>query len=151
MEDEQMNCYSEVFSFINLLGEKYINMMPKLLYKFFEENRNVSYYINIDINKPIINQFKCADTEAIIEYLNLEYWCTKEEKEALLKKYRENEIKYQEGLKEKYNPDNLFKNKTKNINNKNQENIENKQLIVYKENIFKKIVKKIKKFLKINM
>ena len=94
MEDEQSNSYSEVFCFINLLGEKYINMLPRKLYEFFEENRNPFYYINIEINKPIIPQFKFSDTEPIIEYLNLEYWCTSEEKENLIKKYKKNEIMY---------------------------------------------------------
>ena len=149
MEDEQSNSYSEVFCFINLLGEKYINMLPRKLYEFFEENRNPFYYINIEINKPIIPQFKFSDTEPIIEYLNLEYWCTSEEKENLIKKYKKNEIMYQETLREKYNPNTLFKNNVKNINKENDNNSEGKQLTVYNENIFSRIVRKIKKFLKI--
>ncbi len=149
MEDEQSNSYSEVFCFINLLGEKYKNMLPRKLYEFFEENRNPFYYINIEINKPIIPQFKFSDTEPIIEYLNLEYWCTSEEKENLIKKYKKNEIMYQETLREKYNPNTLFKNKVKNINKENDNNSEGKQLTVYNENIFSRIVRMIKKFLKI--
>ena len=46
---------------------------------------------------------------------------------------------------EKYNPDNLFKKKNKsNKTMKVEEN--NLQMIEYKENIFKKIINKIKMF-----
>lgn len=47
--------------------------------------------------------------------LNLQYWCKDEnEKERLKSVYAENKRKYQDELREKYNPDNLFKNKQRN-------------------------------------
>ena len=45
--------------------------------------------------------------------LKLKYWCkTEEEKEVLLNILNENEKKQQKEISEKYNPDNLFKNKS---------------------------------------
>lgn len=45
----------------------------------------------------------------MIAVLDLNYWCKdEEEKLKLKKKFGENELKYQEELKEKYNVDNLF-------------------------------------------
>ena len=44
--------------------------------------------------------------------LNLNYWCeTEEEKQELIKHYTENERKYQEELRKKYNTDNIFQKK----------------------------------------
>ena len=62
---------------------------------------------------------------------------------------KENEIKYQSELREKYNPDNIFKNRN-NLTQK-EESIENKPvaLIEYKENIFKKMINKILVFFKL--
>lgn len=61
--------------------------------------------------------------------LKLKYWCkSKFEKEEMLDILNENERKYQEELQQKYNNDNLFKNKEQNIN-KNQDKVEDKQLI----------------------
>ena len=61
--------------------------------------------------------------------------------------FKKNEIEYQFKLREKYNPDNLFKNKkqpiTKNDENKN----ETVDLVKYKENMFKTLIKKIKEIL----
>ena len=69
------------------------------------------------------------------------YWCPEEEKQDLQKKFYENEQKYQEELRQKYNPDNIFSKKNKNIIE-----IEDNQtqLIEYKETIFRRILNKIK-------
>ena len=80
----------------------------------------------------------------------MNYWCnSQEEKQELKDLFKENEIKYQAELREKYNPDNIFKNR--NHSNPNEENITNEPvaLIEYKESIFKKIINKILGFLKL--
>lgn len=42
----------------------------------------------------------------------LNYWCdTPEKKQIFLKVIKENEIKYQEKLRQKYNPNDIFKKK----------------------------------------
>ena len=52
-------------------------------------------------------------------------------------------------MRERYNPDNLFRKKEKVFKEENNE--ENMQLIEYKEqNIFKKIINKIMKFFRKN-
>jgi len=67
----------------------------------------------IDIAKPVKEQNLKRKTIAIISALNLQYLCENEEKKQALKRmYKENGIKYQEELREKYNPD-VFKNKNK--------------------------------------
>ena len=64
------------------------------------------------------------------------------EKKELIKLYAENDRKREEELREKYNPDNIFKNKqTESISNTEESNT---SLIEYKEtNFFKKIISKI--------
>ena len=60
--------------------------------------------------------------------------------------YSENERKYQEELRKKYNPDNLFKNKQKTTD----ENVEETAMIEYKkENIFSKIMTFLKNLFKL--
>ena len=81
----------------------------------------------------------------ILAMLTLNYWCNSEEEKAeLMSMYSDNELKYQEELREKYNPDNLFKNKTR-IQENIQENVEEKQLVVIDDKPwYKKIFEKIK-------
>ena len=58
-----------------------------------------------------------------------------------------NEIKYQEELREKYNPDNLFKNKK--TKEEVAENISKMQLqVIQKETFIQKIIKKIKEIVR---
>ena len=64
--------------------------------------------------------------------------------------YAENDKKIEAEMRERYNPDNLFKKKEKEEQN-NEVKQENTELIEYKEqNIFKKILNKIMKFFKTN-
>ena len=66
------------------------------------------------------------------------------------KNLKVNERKYQEEIQEKYNPDNLFKNRVKDKNKNLEENeIQKINIIEYKESIFIKIKNWFKKFIKI--
>ena len=80
-------------------------------------------------------------------YLN--YWCdSEEEKNELIEIFNENEIKYQEQSREKYNTDNLFKKKEEN---KDNAEIEKVAIVEYKkQNFIQKIIDKIKKIFKKN-
>ena len=81
------------------------------------------------------------ETRGLLALMYENYWCPEEEKQDLQKKFYENEQKYQEELRQKYNPDNIFSKKNKNI----IETEDNQtQLIEYKETIFRRILNKIK-------
>ena len=81
-------------------------------------------------------------------YLN--YLCDDEEKNNIKLILKNNEEKYQQELREKYNPDNIFKK-----HNQKQEVTENVvatnvAIAEYREPIFKKIINIIKRFFHIN-
>lgn len=137
--------YSEIDEFIELLTVEEQNEIPKKLRNFFKEQKDNQYVKKINPNIPIKEQNLLEETLALIAMLNLQYWCKDEqEKERLKNIYAENERKYQEELREKYNPDNLFKNKQNIV----EENIEETAMIEYKEDtFFSKIKKWIKKIL----
>lgn len=144
--------YSEIDEFLGLITEEQRNEIPKKLRDFFREEKDVNYYKNINSSIPIKEQNLKEETLAIIALLNLQYWCKDEkEKQRLQQIYSNNENKYQTELREKYNPDNIFK-KNNNIQadeiNDNETAID-MQMIEYKEPIFKLIVNKILKFLHI--
>ena len=64
--------------------------------------------------------------------------------------YSENDKKIEAEMRERYNPDNLFKKKEK-VEQNNEVKEENTEIIEYKEqNIFKKILNRIMKFFKKN-
>ena len=77
----------------------------------------------------------------------MQYWCDNvAEKERLEKIYSDNEKKYQDMLQEKYNPDNIFKNKQSQNLVENDEEI---SLVPIKEkNFILKLFDKIKNMFK---
>ena len=64
-----------------------------------------------------------------------------EEKENLARMFKENEDKYQEDLREKYNPDNIFKNRKNEDTESN-----NLPVVIKKENLFIRALNFIKDF-----
>lgn len=134
--------YSEIDEFISLLTIEEQNEIPKKLREFFKEQKDSKYVKNINPNVPIKKQNLLEETLALIAMLNLQYWCKDEnEKKRLKSVYAENERKYQDELREKYNPDNLFKNKQRVV----EEKFEETAMVEYKEDTF---WIKIKRFLK---
>lgn len=146
---DTMMAYSEVYEILNLLDEKYKEKVPDKVRKFFAEERLKDYKPEIDVNTPLIEQNLNRETIVLLAILNLNYWCdTPEEKQEILDELSNNEKEKQE-LLEKYNPDNLFKNKTE----EKQESAHTEELSVIeykKPGIFRRILDKITKFFKKN-
>jgi len=131
-----LKTYTEVFEILNLLGNEYIKKIPIELYNHIENNRDKKSVIEYDVDKDILEQNISEDARNMIAYLYLQYWCTQEEKQELMKQYQQNDNLYEEKMREKYNVDIFFNKKRENIKS-------NMELVEYKENIFKKIFKKI--------
>ncbi len=141
--------YSEIDEFLELLSEKQRNEIPEKLRNFFKEEKDQEYVKNIDANIPIKDQNLKEDTLAIIALLNLQYWCKdEEEKRRLTAIYAQNEKEYQNMLYERYNPNDIFKRKSED-KTENIEKNENLQIIEYKESLFKKIIDKITRILRL--
>lgn len=137
--------YAEIIEILNNIEEKYKEKLPNKLIDFFKENSAKNYEEHILKNISLNEQKLQKETIDILAMLTLNYWCNSEEEKAeLMSMYSDNELKYQEELREKYNPDNLFKNKTR-IQDNIQENVEEKQLVVIDDKPwYKKIFEKIK-------
>lgn len=139
--------YSEVYEILNLLEDEYIEKVPQKVKDFFKEEKDINYTPVIDINIPLNEQNLKRETFVLLAMLNLNYWCNSdEEKQDFLNVLAQNEKEKKE-LEEKYNPDNLFKNRTKtNTSDDSQQNLE---MIEYKkQNFIQVLLNKIMKFFK---
>lgn len=141
--------YAEIIEILDNMSYEDKNKIPKKIYDFFLEKSNKNYVRHLDKSKTLYDQEIREDTKEILAILLINYWCeTVDKKNQLLTLFRDNEIKYQEQLREKYNPDMLFKSKRNSNNNEKIEN--NTQMIVIdKDNIFTRFIKKIKLFFKL--
>jgi len=145
-EDKMKIMCSETYEFLNLLGETYIKKIPKGLYKYIKQEKIQDYSLELNMEQRISEQIS-EESLLFIMYLNLIYWATQEEKEKLIKIYKENDVKEAERLKQLYNTDNLFK-KRNEVKEEIQEQANMVSMVEYKEPLIKRIINKIKDFLR---
>jgi len=140
--------YTEVLEIIKYLPKEERDKIPAEKIKFYEQNCDKEYEFTFDIEKPIDEQNTLRETNAIVVVLFRDYFATTEQKEKLEKILQQNEEKHQQELREKYNPDNIFK-KPENRKNEEAETTETMALVeVKKDNVIKEIFKKIINFIK---
>lgn len=144
------NCCKELYVILNKLNLFY--KLPNELKQYIQENQNKLYKFDFNLNLPLIYQLENENTRKYISYIYLKYINNSiEEKNLLLNKYEENEDKYQTNLREKYNPDDLLKNKKNDIQEYKNNITEETAIVEYKEkNFLQKIFDKIKHLFKKN-
>lgn len=142
---------AEINEILKYLPEEYINKIPTKLRDFFKKVEDKEYITNIDPYKTLDQQDLKLKTQTLLTILYREYWCNEEEKAELDKILIENDKKYEEELREKYNPDNIFK---KNEDTEEIETVEETALVEYDNktwykkafefigNIFRKFIRK---------
>ena len=132
--------YAEVYSILNFVDEYYVSKISSKFIEYMYHKKDDNYVPDIDMTIPLEEQKLQEDTVNILAMIKYNYWCENEqEKQELIDILNKNEEKYQSELREKYNPDDIFKKSEKNGN---------AQLVKYKESFFKRIIAKIKNIFK---
>ena len=134
---------SETLHYLKGIKQSDIDKIPNKFMDFLRNNESPNYKCNFDYTKPLSELELMDETKGLIAMICLNYWCETETQKNNFKKHiSENETKYQEELRKKYNPNDIFKYKTEkdNINNTTNSNLP----IEVKENIITKIINYIK-------
>ena len=144
ISDSTRKAYTEVDNFIELLDEYHKNKIPKKLREFFKNEKEEKYIKNIYRNIPIKEQNLLQETLSLIAFLNLQYWCDDEEERKRLRKiYTENEKTAMKQMRLKYDINNIFKERRKEVIE--EETKDNVAMIRYKDSLIQRIINKIKK------
>ena len=141
----------EVLDILDNTNKSDVAKIPTSFIKFLVDNASEDYRVNLDHSKLISEMNLKEKTKEILGVIYINWWCDKKDKENYIKQIKELEIKRQEEIREKYNPNKIFENKNKiqEYTNKNKEDtVKNKTvtMVEYKENILKKIWNKILSF-----
>lgn len=151
MKQNTKEAFSEVYEIFKIMPEEIVNKIPKSFYNMIKEGRDKEY--KLVINKPISNEKLKIETMMILGLIYRDFLTERDEKKVLqtrdniaLKKLQ-NEIEKE--MREKYNPDDIFKNRNKTID-KYDEIIEEKALTVtiQKEKWYKKLWNMVRKIIK---
>ena len=141
MVNETELAYAEVDAILELLEDEYVNRIPAQVREFFKKEKNKEYILNIRSDIGLDGQKIKAETISLLTLLQINYLCdSEEERKEILKELQENDRLKEEELREKYNPDNIFKNR----NNKLEKEV-NVAMVEYKEPSFiRRILDRIK-------
>lgn len=138
------NAMTEVLYYLKGIRDEDLAKLPKKLINFLEENANKNYICNFDYTKPLKELKLTDESKGIIAMICYNYWCnTDEDKRRLINSLNQNEKIYQEEMKEKYNPEKIFKERNKENVQKLNEII---AVVEYKESKLKKLINKLKNF-----
>ena len=137
----------EVDEILNYLSEEDLMKIPEDVRQLIKENKDKEYTWQYDETKPLKDQNVSRDTIAFLSYLNMEYLLNEKQKQYMKQLHELNEKKLEEEKAEKYKADDLFKrNKMRQEERVETEQVQEQALVEYKESLFTKIVNKIKDF-----
>ena len=147
MKEIYKEAFVEVSEIFKLMPKTMLDKIPNRFRQIIEKEKSTTYTSNI--KEPLEQCTIKEETIIILSLIYRDFLCDKEEKEKL--QYRDaQKIKEAENeLREKYNPDNIFKNKVKTNIDNTTEIQENLSLVKYEEDKwYKKIFSIIKRIFK---
>lgn len=124
-----------------------VNKIPKKFINFLKEISSKTYTFKYDNSKSLEEQDIKPKTKGLIALIYKDYLCDPLEKQDYINYILQVKEEIEQRKREKYNPDNIFKNnRIDNIAKTNNKklSVEN-QIVEYKENILKRILNKILK------
>ena len=107
------DAFEEVYVILNYLDENDYKKIPKEKIEAIEKNRNKEYIFDIDWDISLKEQKLMNESRIILFNFFKDYFATPEQKEKILKKWKDEAIKEEKKKKELYNIDVFGKKKRK--------------------------------------
>lgn len=161
MEDNYSKAYKEIVEILKYVPEESVNKIPKEMRDMFEAEQPKTYDFQIDTEKAFEEQELLEETKAILANIFRDYWATDYQKARIIEKENQDREEWERKKREKYNPNDIFKNRNTSTNNDdisqniqeqlNEEYNKSLPMEVQKQNIFQRLLSFIKKLvLKVN-
>ena len=143
-EIEYSEAAVEVLEILNHTNKEDVARIPQSFIKFLTNISSKSYKVKFNHEHPINGLNLKKQTRELLGFIYITWWCDKEEREKYKKLIHENNIK-NEGIKENYNLNDIFKNRRESQELKLQNgNVMTTSIVEYKkENIFQRVLNKI--------
>ena len=135
--------YKEVIEVLKYTKREDVNKIPKSRILLWRTNMKKDYDFKIDTTKTLEEQNLSKEAKAIIANIFKKYWATDYQKERIEAKEKYDIEQIEKEKYQKYNPDDIFKNRKQNIQ---QEEVASKtiSMVEYREPLFKRVLNKIK-------
>lgn len=144
MSEINKKAVSEVIDILKHSEIEVTQKIPKKFIEFLMNNSDHDYIPNINYSEENWENGIEEDAKALIALIYRDYIMGEEEKKEVVKEAQ----KQEQEMREKYNPDNIFKKNSKIENEKLQDSIEQDVpktlLIIKEEKWYERIINKIK-------
>ena len=140
---EYSNALYQINEILKYMAPNLKARIPKKFISYFENNKSQEYNWTIDESLPLEKQDLLPTTKEILTLLYKDFICDDMERVKLEKTLNSNELKYQEELRKKYNPDNIFEDRQRNTEYAEIQTKDTK-IVTYKESFLSKIISRIK-------
>ena len=147
--EKYAKAYKEIVEILKYMPKESVNKIPSKMLEMFNDEQSKDYNFKIDTEKPFEEQELLEETKAILANMFRDYWATEYQREIILQKEKFDREELEKIKREKYNPDDIFeeKEKTDILSNKAPEESNKLPVEIKKENLFKRLIIFIKKFL----
>ena len=145
------HAYKEVYTILQYVKEDDLKLIPDVFISTIKNKMSKDYEFKYDEDRSFSEQNILRETKAIFSFIFLNYWANQAQADVIKAQYKRDLEQDEINKKEKYNPDNLFKDKDINIeeisNDAQVDDIQNIQISMteHKESIFEKVKNWFKK------
>lgn len=151
MKQEYREAFTEVDEIIQLMPKELVDKIPSKFRIMLDKDKDKDYHPNI--KEPLEEQKLKEETIIILGLIYRDFLCSPEKRKELqekdAKELQEVQMAMEREMREKYNPDEIFKSRRKNNLEKQQRHLENTNMIVLQEEKwYQKIFQIIKRLFK---
>lgn len=112
IDEKYAKAYKEIIEILKYVNKEDVNKIPKEMLDMFEANKDKNYTFKVDITKSLEAQNISKEAKAILANIFRDYWATNYQKDKIIKKEMNERQLLEDNKREKYNPNNLFKNRS---------------------------------------
>ena len=143
-EVEYSEAAVEVLDILNHTAREDVELIPQSFIKFLTDISSKNYKVQFNHEQPVNGMNLRKQTRELLGFIYITWWCDKEEREKYKNLIHKSNIK-NEGIKENYNLNDIFKNRRESQELKLQNgNVMTTSIVEYKkENIFQRVLNKI--------
>ena len=140
MEIVYKQAFTEVLEVLEHSSRNIVEKIPIKFIEFLKENTDDEYIVDIDFSKPNWEDEVKEETQAILALIYRDYIVSPEKRNELIREEKEEQIRIENEIRDKYNPDKIFKDRKK------EKVIEDTNMLVEirKQTFFKKLISFIK-------
>ena len=142
--------YKEIYEILKIFPKELVEKIPASKIDYIKKNMDKDYEYNVTV-ETFDGKTMLDETAAILAVLFKNYWATPKQREQMEKYHNMQRLKLDQEAREKYDPENVFKERDK-IQNKEKNMVEEKQknlpIEIPKETIIQKIKRFINKLLR---